>query len=162
MHPLAKLAMFGARPKKSKVSLRRLVPCPICGHVQSMRKLHRHIERTHGSQPTESFPFPTISPNSTLGQRHRYYFSRITPLLMMLESQVREASLSERSPEAGRLDELVQKCVREIPSLANDPEIVRATKLLHKLRRCGFLQATAQPFQGGAPGLGRRREIGRA
>jgi hypothetical protein len=76
---------------------------------------------------------------------------------MMLESQVREASLSERSPEAGRLDELVQKCVREIPSLANDPEIVRATKLLHKLRRCGFLQATAQPFQGGAPGLGKRR-----
>jgi hypothetical protein len=80
-----------------------------------------------------------------------------TPLLMMLEAQVREAKVSERSPEAGRLNELVQKCVKEIPSLANDSEIIRATKLLHKLRRCGFLLAAARPFQGGAPGLGKRK-----
>lgn len=149
--------MFGKGPKNNKVSFRRLMPCPICGQVQSMRRLHRHIERTHGSQQIEAVPFPLISPASTQGQRHRYYFSRITPLLLILESQVREAKVSERSPEAGRLDELVQKCLGEIPSLANDPEIVRATKLLRKLRRCGFLLAAIRPFQGGAPGLGKKK-----
>lgn len=149
--------MFGARPKKAKISLRRLVPCPICGHVLSMRRLDRHIHRTHKSAPVESDPSHPTPPISTNEQRRRFYFSRISPLLIILETQLTEANVSEGSPEAEALSEFVRKCVRELPSLANDPEILRATKLLHKLRRCGYLIAPTQPFQGGAPGLGKRR-----